>query len=153
MAIVYKIKDDIDFNELGKLGWDIVPNFNNLIFFKIVEQPLDSELPQLLLKNFYKNPRWIKEIYNKNKKEIVKQIGLEYDKNGEIIMSEKFVDTLKTWMLELDLSDSNWIGFKNLDIFNKNVMYNCKILDKFCENEIKLLKENNLIEEYEVGDA
>lgn len=153
MPKVYTLKEDIDFNELGKLGWDVIPNSNNLLFFKIVEQPLDSDLPNLLLRNFYENPEWIKRFYNNHKKEISKQIGLKYDENNNIIMSEKFKDTLTMWNLEVDLSDCLWLGFKCLDPYNKNTLYNKVILDKYCKEEIEKLKEADLIEEYEVGDA
>ena len=35
-SVIYRLKEDIDFNKLAEIGWDVVPNNANLTFFKII---------------------------------------------------------------------------------------------------------------------
>ena len=82
-GIIYKFKENTDFNKLAELDWDIIPNEHDLIFFKTVPQPNDGDLYRFLLIQYYKNEDWKKSIYSKYKKELNK-IGVKYDKNGII---------------------------------------------------------------------
>ena len=151
---IYKLKENADKNILGELGWDVIPgaNISSLIFLKIVPQELGTELPNELLKSYYTNPVWRKQFYEKNKKEIRKKIGLRYNNKGEITYNEKFCNSLKNWILEIDEYDGGWIGFTPFDPFCKKTFYMKSYLDKFFGEEIRKLKEKDLIEEYEVNE-
>ena len=153
MAKIYRFKEDTDFNEIAKIGWDVMPKSDaNLTFFKFLEQPKDSELYNSLLNNYYKNEEWIKRVYNKNKKEIINAIGLKYNKNGIMKMNEKIEMVLTMWRLETEAADDFWICLKSADPFDRHHYYNKEVIDKYCAEEIKKLNELGLIEEIEVEE-
>jgi hypothetical protein len=149
-SIIYKFKIDTDFNELAKLGWDIIPSEIDLIFFKTVPQPIDGDLYRYLLINFYKNEEWKDKFYKKNEKEITKNVGVKYDKNGILKMTPKLEMNLRMWRLETNRNDDFWLGLKSADPYDNNYFYSKKLIDKYCEEEVKKLKELGLIEEIEV---
>ena len=147
---VYRIKGGEEcYNKLGELGWSVVPNFEGgLVFLRFAVQEMDSELPQALLKAYYTNPEWIDKVYNKNRKGFIDKIGLKYRK-GKIVKSEKFDNALTHWIMEIHDED-NWVGFTSFDPFDVKIYYGKPILDKYCTEQIQILKDNDLIEEFEV---
>lgn len=148
-GIIYKFKEDTDFNKLAELGWDIIPNEHDLIFFKTVPQPNDGDLYRFLLIQYYKNEDWKKSIYSKYKKELNK-IGVKYDKNGIIKKTKELEILLTMWRLETNENDGYWLGLKSADPYDNNYFYSKNIIDRYCEQEVKKLKELDLIEEIEV---
>lgn len=153
MAKIYRFKEDTDFNEIAPLGWDVMPKSDaNLTFFKFIEQPKGSDLYNMLLKKYYKNEEWIKKVYNKNKKEIVDAIGLKYNKNGIMKMSEKMEMVLTMWRLETEAADGFCISLKSADPFDRHYYYSKEMIDKYCTEEIEKLNELGLIEEIEVEE-
>lgn len=146
--VVYRIREGIELNEFLLLGYDIV---DNSMLMKIVEVDDTNELSNYLMKKYYTNIKWIEQIYNPNKKEIAKIIDLKYDKYGQIRHSKKLDQMIHNWTLMFDLEDL-WLGFTSSDPFDQEVFYNKILLDKHFEDEIKTLKELNLIEEFEVED-
>ena len=149
--VVYKLKEDIEYNKLAELGFDVIPyELGTMVFFKIVPQDLNGDAVKQMLDNFYLNPRW-KEIYytGKNKKILKNNLGLEYDKEGNIKYNEKFETMLKSWRIEINTED-NWLGFCNMDSFDQSIYCGKNILDKYCKEEIKALRQADLIEEYEL---
>lgn len=148
--IIYKLKDDIDLNKLEELGWDVAPCENGMIFVKFSVQPLDGELSKQLLDAYYNNPVWVKNFYNKKKKEIIKKLDLRYDKKGNIMPSKHFEKVLTHWIMEIENYDLNWISITPYDDFCKNNFYGKQVLDKYCAEDIKKLKELDLIEEIEI---
>lgn len=150
--IVYRIKSDADLNKLGELGWDVIPNEKGeLTFLKFAVQPINGELVKQLLDNYYKNEEWKKLVYKNYKKEFKDKIGLRYDKKGNIVPSKKFNKALTHWILEINENDK-WIGFQTYDPLDMSIYYAKVNLDKYCEEDIKILKENDLIEEFEVTE-
>lgn len=147
--IIYKLKENIDLNELAKIGWDIIPNDNDLIFFKIVPQPLESDLCRHLLNQYYQNKEWQEKIYKQHEKIIKKEIGVKYDKNGNLKMTPKLENNLKMWRIETNQNDGFWVGLKSFDPNDRHYFYSKQLLDKYCKEEIEKLKELNLIEEFE----
>ena len=148
--IIYKLKEDIDLNKLAEVQFDVLPGKDNLIFFKIVPQDYDSEIVQHTLKRLYGNKDWKQKVYDKNKKYLVEYLGLEFDKDNNIIPNSQFKEMICSWRLQIDRADCDWIGFTSMDFNDTTTFYNKKILDKFCGKEIEMLKEKDIIEEYEV---
>lgn len=148
MKLGYRLKDDLEsMNELAKLGYDLIPN--TIIAFKIIEQDLDSEPVKYLMERYYTNSVWKEKIYNPNKEEFLKTIGLKY-RNEKPIMSKKFVQMLKSWRIEIDPQDVDYplfLSFRSMDFHETLTYYGKAILDKYCSEEIKLLLEKGLIEE------
>lgn len=147
---IYRLKKDVDLNKLGELGWDIAPCQNGMIFMKYSVQPLDSDLPNQLLNAYYKNPFWIEKFYKKNKKRFKEKIDLRYDRKGNIMKSKHFEKTLTHWVIEIEEYEEGWICISPYDDFCKNSFYGKQVLDKYCTEDIKKLKEADLIEEFEV---
>lgn len=112
---------------------------NNKFYVKEVVFDLEEDISKSMLK-FYNDPKWKKEIYNKNKKVIYDTIGLKYDRKGNIIMSEKLKLILTTWLLEIDLEDG-FIGFTSGDPFDRDVFYNCRNLNQYCSKELEEMKD------------
>ena len=150
--VVYRLKEDTDYNKLADFGFDVIPyELGAMVFFKIVPQDLAGEAVNQMLNNFYLNPKWKERYYTgKNKKILKNNLGLEYDKDGNIKFNEKFETMLKSWRIEINTED-NWLGFCNMDSFDQSIYCGKNILDKFCTEEIEKLKEADLIEEFEVG--
>ena len=152
MATLYRLKEGADLNKFAELGYDITNDGN--VIFTIVKQPIDGEAANYLRKNFYDNPKWREKFYNENKEVFKEKIGLEYDDNGEIIMTEKIEKVLTEWFLLVDITDtldngSILVGFGNKDPFDKHIFYGAGLIKKFCSEEVQKLLDNDLIEEYE----
>ena len=145
--LIYKVKDNVEINSFSK-DFDLFPGTDNVIF-KIVPQPLESEIVQGTLKGIYNNPNWRTQFYDKFKDRIKNATGLKYNKRGEAIMNDKFVATLTNWRIQIDFDDG-WIGFTSADLFDQNIYYNKSVLDKFCEEIIQDLLQKDLIEIIEV---
>ena len=143
-ATVYKLKDNIDLKSLEELGFVFFKD--NLTIIKPIKMSLDSGPVTYLLNSYYDNKDWKEKFYKKEKKALKKELGLEYDKEGQIIMSEKFIEMLTTWFIQIDTSDGSWIGVTSGDKFDSYVFYNTKTLDQY------LLLFNNLIEEFVVEE-
>lgn len=143
MNTVYKLKKNFDEEKLKELGYIYLEDSKD--FVKVIEQPLGSGPVQYLLNNYYENKKWRKLFYNKNKKEMKDKLKLNYDRKGNIIYNDEFVEMLTTWFIEID--ETNWVGLTSADQFDTNVFYNKKVLDSYCEKEIEILKEHDLIEE------
>lgn len=149
---VYKLKSDIDLNELAKLDYDVATTPDgNIVFFKIVPQDVDGELVKMQLEQVYENPKWISMFYKKHRKELRSKLGLSY-KNDKAIMTNKFKEVLTNWRIQIEPSDDGWIGFKSYDRFDNTFFYGKNVLDKYCGEEIKKLKESELIEEFDATD-
>lgn len=147
---VYKIKNDIDINEFGKIGYDIMPNSSYTVF-KFVEQPIDGKLAQDALQYIYENPSWKEKIYKKNKSAIRETLGLRFNRRtGKAIINEKFKNVLIMWRIEIEMNGDRWVGFTSLDQFDSNVFYGKQVIDEYCKQEIELLKEKGFVEEIEV---
>ena len=141
MKLGYKLKEEEMLNELAKLGYDLI--HHTIIAFKIIEQDLDSEPVKYLLARYYENDNWKEKVYKPHKKEIFDSIGLEY-KKGKPVMSEKFVEMLKSWRIEIDPNDSEFpcfLCFRSMDFHETLAYYGKAILDKYCGEEIKSLLE------------
>lgn len=151
-SVIYRLKEDIDFNKLAEIGWDVVPNNANLTFFKIIPQPIGGDLYQYLWTRIYNNPDWKKQIYDNHKKDIIEAIGLKYNKNGIIKMNSKLETMLVSWRLEVEEAEDLWLGLKSADPFDRNYFYSKKLIDKYCSEEVAKLKELDLIEEIEVEE-
>lgn len=154
MGKVYKIKDDTDINEFGKMGYDIIACQDGTYeLIKVIHQPIDGDLVKQYLDNYYNNPKWIEEIYKKNKKVVSKRLGLKYDKeSGKAIISKTFYDILTAWRIQINPKEDGWIGFASMDPFDRKVYYGKGVLDKYCPAEIDILKNKELIEVIEVEE-
>ena len=150
--IVYRLKEDVDYNSLAEHGYDVVPyELGSMVFFKIIPQDLSGIAVNSMLNNFYTNPKWKEKYYTGKTKKILKNnLGLEYDKEGNIKFNEKFETMLKSWKIEIN-SEDNWLGFSNMDSFDQNVYYGKSILDQCCGEEIQNLLEKGIIEEVDVS--
>ena len=65
-------------------------------------------------------------------------------------MTKKFKSIITDWLVEADFLEDRWLGFRSADPFDSRIFYNVSVLNKYCEQEIKELKEAELIEEIEV---
>lgn len=148
IATVYKIKKPLE--ELENLGFALIPEQSAAI--KAIIQPLDSGTVNYSLNNFYNNPEWKKKIYQPNKKHFQKELGLYYDRKGNIKPNEKFTEILKTWFLQVEESEEFWLGLTSADQHDSNVFYGKKVLDTYCGEEIEELKKHDLIEEVYIED-
>lgn len=151
MEKVYKLKDEITIEDLESKGYMGVPGDYG-VFAKIIKQPLNGELAKTMVEGIYSNPSWIKEFYDKNKKQFKEILGLKYNKQGNIVMTKKFKSLVTDWLIETDICGDKWIGFRSSDPFDSRVFYNVLVLDKYCKEEINKLKELNYIEEIEVEE-
>lgn len=150
MDIVYKVKEDIDQNKFGEIGYEMVPS-PEMQIVKIVEFDYDSELVQTKIKNLYGNPAWKERFYNGDGRKILKRrLGLRYNPDGTIKKTEKFVEMITNWVLSIELNGDKMVGFSSLDSGDSSVYCAKTLLDKYFNNEIQLLKDHNLIEEAEV---
>lgn len=150
MDKVYKIKNlsEETVKKFEENGYCMFPGTQTIA--KIIKQEIDkSDLPQQFLDAYYNNPEWKKKFYNTHKKLVKEQLGLQY-KAGEIKMTKKFQKILENWRIQIDLADDPWLGFTSADPFDQRVFFNVAVLDKYCEEEIKSLKEQDLIEELSV---
>lgn len=148
IATVYKIKKPLE--ELEVLGFALIPE--QCAALKAITQPLDSGTVNYSLNNFYNNPEWKKKIYQPNKKHFQKELGLYYDRKGNIKPNEKFNEILTTWFLQVEKNEECWLGLTNADQHDLNVFYGKKVLDTYCGEEIEKLKEHDLIEEFYIED-
>jgi hypothetical protein len=150
MAKVYSLKESFTFEEFEELGYTVFPKENKII--KICEQPLNGEAVKSIMKQYYTNPEWKEKFYSNNMVYYAEELGLTYTKSGKPRMTKKFKEVLKSWLIQIDLNDDFWVGFTSYDWCDTCVFYGCSVLDKFCAEEIELLKEHNLIEEIEVSE-
>lgn len=147
---IYKVKDETDINEFGKIGYDMMPD-NPYTIFKFIEQPLDGKLAQDALKYIYENPSWKEKIYKKHKDAIRSTLGLRFNRRtGKAIINDKFKNILTMWRIEIEMNGDRWVGFTSLDQFDSNVFYGKQVLNEYCKEEIESLKEKGFIEEIEV---
>ena len=150
MATVYKIKENVDLNKLEEIGYTLFEDTFTAV--KVVTQPLEGAAVQHLLNNYYENPKWIKSVYKNSKKRLKKELGLEYSKENKLIFTQKLIEILTTWFIQIDKSEDKWVGFTSGDKFDTNVFYGKKVLDTYCQEEIELLKKHDLIEELYVEE-
>ena len=146
--LIYKVKDNININDFGKIGYDIFPQTNDVVF-KFIPQPLDGEVVQGSLNGIYNNPEWRTKFYNPNKKRVKESIGLKYNRRGEAILNKRFVEVLTNWRVQIDFED-RWVGFKSLDPFDNQIFYAKDVLDRYCGEEIKFLLDKGVLETAEV---
>lgn len=151
---VYKLKDDVDVNKFGELGYDIVPlPDSSVVLIKLVPQDFNSDLVQGSLAGIYNNPDFINRIYTPNKKTFVDGCGLTYDKNGKAKLTKKFVSMLTTWRIQIEPFGDKWIGFSSMDPYDSRIYYASRHLEQYCTEDMKLLKDNDLIERILVQEA
>lgn len=148
MNEIYVLKSDINFDDLIKLGFEEAPleSAASSVFVKPIVFDYESELPQSLINNFYKNPKWKKKIYDPNRDLIREELGISYEK-GELIISDQLKEIVCEWRIQIDLQDM-WIGFTSGDPFDQQIFYGKPILDKYCSDIIKDME--GLIEVVEV---
>lgn len=152
MGVIYKLKNGVtadDFESLMDYGYNV--SMNSDIIIKMIEQPLDGEATEFLLKTYYQNPEWKSTFYEEHKKIFKKNYDLRYNKDGTIKMTPTMEQLLKTWILQIELEDG-WVGFTHSDMFNKTVYYGKKVIDKYCHQDVFLLLSKGIIEEYEVPE-
>lgn len=145
---VYKVKDNVDFNVFGEIGYEIF--VGTLIIYKVQVIDIDSEPVMIMKKNYYNNKDW-QDVYYKAHKKDYNKIGLKIQ-NGEPKQDKNYEMLLTSWRIQINLADDKWLGFKPADPFFIATYYNADILDKYCGEEIKFLKEKDLIEEISVSD-
>lgn len=149
MEKIYKLKENVDLNELAKLQYDIIPQ-TAFILIKFRQLPLDCELIQAKIKTLYSNPEWKAKFYDSHKKHFVETLGLRFHKDGTIRYTARFKNTVTAWRVQIDTSDDGWVGVTSADPDDTTIYYNKGLLEKFFGEEIKELLDNNLIEEIEV---
>lgn len=146
---VYKIKDEVDNNVFGEIGYEMIPTADYTIV-KVYELGIDHDLPQYKIKQFYGNPEWRDKIYKPNRKVFRERFDLRYDKGGNLKLTPKFTEMITNWQVLIELKGDRWVGFSSLDMSDTSIYYNKELLDKYFPEEIALLKERDLIEEVEV---
>lgn len=146
--LIYKVKDNIDINVFGRIGYDLFPETNNVVI-KFVEQDIKSDIVQGTLRGIYQNKNWKEQFYDKYEDRIKEIMGLRYNKKGKAILTKKFKEYLVSWRIQIDFDD-RWIGFTSADPFDHNIYYAKQVLDTYCETVIKDLLEKDLIEVIEV---
>lgn len=149
MEKIYKLKETVTMEDLKKRRYVEVPGDTGVIA-KIIKQPLNGDLAKTMTEGLYGNPKWVKQFYDQNKKQFKEILGLKYDKSGNIVMTKKFKSIITDWLVEADFLEDRWLGFRSADPFDSRIFYNVSVLNKYCEQEIKELKEAELIEEIEV---
>ena len=147
---IYKLKK-CDLNKVYTI-FDFDPTTQKV--FAVVKVRYADDLVKWLLKNFYENENWIKEVYNLNKKFFINELGLNYDKEGKIKARKRFKDIVTTWIVEGEVQEGGdrGISLRPLDVLTNFAFYNTKILDKYCGEIIQKLKEENLIIEEEIKE-
>lgn len=152
MSKIYKLKEGKDLSDcvaLEDYGFEINPIAE--VVTKVVNQPLDGEAVNFLLKELYNNPGWKEKFYKPNKKMFIKEYNLKYNKKGEIIYNDEIKEFLTTWFCIIDLEDG-WVGFTHCDKRNKMIYYGAKIIEKYCPKELFNLLASGLVEEAEVEE-
>lgn len=161
--VIYKLQDGLDLNKLKEAGFDLVPGSEKIdevegesvlvggVFVKVVPQALDSDPVKGSLNGLYNNPNWKEKMYKPNAARFFKVLGLKYNKKGEAVMTEKFKTVLTSWRIQID-TDDGWVGFTSADKFDQAIFYAKKVLDDYCSEDIKFMKENQIIEETEVNE-
>ena len=147
---IYKLKE-CDLNELNTI-FDFDPITQNM--YAVLKVSYDNDLVEFLLKSYYENERWIKEIYTSNKKFFANELGLKYDKNGKIKLTKLFKEIVTTWIVECEVQEDGdrSISLRPVDIQTNFAFYNTRVLDKYCYEIIQKLKERDLIIEEEVNE-
>ena len=64
-------------------------------------------------------------------------------------MTKKFQEVLKSWLIQIDLSDDLWIGFTSFDWYDQHVFFACSILDEFCN---RLTMDGQLLNRNVISD-
>lgn len=149
MAQIYRIKEGSEWMALQPLGYEVYET-SPISFRKVVPQDLNGELCQGRIENIYNNHDWQKQIYSQHKKKISKTLGLRFRKS-KVVMTDRLASILTSWEIYIDMSDG-WIGFTSGDPFDQRVYYATVHLDKYCADEIKALKDADLIEVIEVEE-
>ena len=147
---VFRLKEGANLNKFAELGYVITDDGGEI--YTIVKQPVDGETANYLFKHYYKNPVWKDTIYKKHEDVFEQVLGLKYDENGELIISDKLQEVLTDWILFVDLTEVNeqiTLAFRNKDPFDSHVFVGSGLIRKYCEEEIQKLLDNDLIEEYE----
>lgn len=145
---IYKLKE-CDLNELNTI-FDLNPVNSNPFVLVVFREKMD--IVKWLLKTYYENKDWIENVYKKNEDFFKKEFGIQYRENGELKFNKKVFELIKTWILESDFGnkDKNDKFYRSLylrpmDPYTNVEFYNTEILDKYCGEIIKKLKEKDLI--------
>ena len=137
---IYKLKDgSIEvLNRLKKLGYLIIEGTD--IYFKIVRQDMESGFVQCLLHEVYMKKEIMKELYRSGKK-FYKHIRLKCDRYGNVKDNDGLKSVLTCWRIEINPLKNYWLGFAPFDIHVGDILYGAGILGECCEEEIKVLKD------------
>lgn len=149
MDKVYKIKDTVDNNLFGEIGYDLIPTLD-LTVVKVVPLDYEHELVQYKIKQFYNNPEWRDKFYKPNKKIFKERFDLRYSRDGQLKPTPTFIEMITNWQLLIELKGDRWLGFSTLDTSDSSVYYNKDLLDKYFPEEIEELKKRDVLEEVEV---
>lgn len=154
MSYIYVLKDGYDLEKLKEIGFDYMPSDivgkeNEKIIYKIVEQPIDGECVNELIK-FY-NKIALKICTDKIAKKAHEAMGIKFTKRKntyKLYVTDELLEMFSLWRIEINLeigelyftiSDGNMPSFYDAEL----------VLDKYCKDEIDLLIANNLIEKVE----
>lgn len=157
----YKIKDDFSAQYLVENeGFDYLPLeiTTNEIVCKVVRLSYESEMVQQLVE-MYNSKKWQEKVLDELLLEdSFKEMGIIFeeffDENGNekkvVVENENFMEMVTIWRLEIDFSDSNLLYFTTGDSSFPYAFYDKKILNEYCGDLIKELKEKGIIEETDV---
>lgn len=165
-------------NELSELGWmnlplelygirndDVLNALNrDVVIYTIAKQDEKSDLVNFLF-NLYNDPKWQKEhLYgdddrlSKDKLKIYRDIGIIFipklnhgTLKYEVKRTKEVRKMFSMWRLECNLSTKEkMLGLTISDTILPTFI-GTEILDKYCEKQIKALKEKGLIEEIDIN--
>lgn len=157
--IVYRVKDNITFEDFKKNGYkeltaDMagVPLLLDNVAYKRICQSKKSKPVQMII-GIYNNPDWQKG----NNLKTINGIDFEeiYNENGEkklqVVENENLFKVLKEWRLEVNFSDEDrWLCFTISDTTFPLSFCSKFVLDEHCKREIERLKKLDFIEELKV---
>lgn len=156
MSYIYRLKDGADVEKFKELGFEYLPpelygsEEENNILYKIVKQPSDGACVQSLI-NFY-NSIANRICSDRMARRAHVKMGIRYrycKGKYRLSINPDLIETFSLWRIEIDfemgdvyftISDGNLPRFYDADL----------VMDKYCKEEIELLRLNDLIERIEL---
>lgn len=156
---VSKSKDPNDFAKLGYYVMmpDQTGSSDIIVYIPITlkrdDNPVVSVINWFNGDSFHENIKNDKDTYENFKRHGVRFENAYSDKDGKIhkrvILDEEAYAFFCSWRMEINTSDDNMIMLTMGDAQFPIGFCNCSVIDKYCTDEIKKLKEAGIVEERE----
>lgn len=154
---VYQTKEKCDVEKLKELGFELLPDVvcgfenNKDIYFKIVQQPLDGECVNELIK-FYNNIAE-KICSDKFVRKAHAKMGIKFRKKKNkyyLLVSNELREMFSLWRIEINLQEDGTNVYFTISDGNMPRFHAEIVMEKYCKNDIEALVQNGIIEKVEI---